>query len=313
MCSQSVKGETMPEIKTRLIPVIMAGFVLALIAPDGLLSNQEKGYSIFHETMADMTWQEVEKAAAEGAIILLPTAVIEEHGPHMGCGVDTYLAYQTCRLARRELESRGVKTLIVPPFYWGINRTTHVFPGTFTVRPETMQALLEDILRSLKSWGFKQVFNINWHYDGGHISTLFQTIRNAKKSVGIDTYFVLPEEDVARFRLRGDEPFIVVHKSPPMEQADQKYLDLHAGGGETGIMAAHFPDQVDIELTKKLKSTELTMQDVGEWVIDAKKVTPLGYFGDPASFDIPEAKKYHEAFCRMIADAIEKKVKKGKQ
>ncbi len=287
---------------------IMIILALTLIAPDAM-SSIEEGYSIFHETMADMTWQEVEKAAKEGAIILLPTAVIEEHGPHMGCGVDTYLAYQTCKLTRRELESRGIKTLIAPPFYWGINRTTHVFPGTFTVRPETMRALLEDILLSLKSWGFKRVYNINWHYDGGHISTLFQTIKNAQESVGINTYFVLSEEDFRRFGLKGDEPFIVVHKSPPGEAEPQEFLDLHAGAGETGIMASHFPDQVDMELTKTLKPTQLTYRDVGEWVTNAKKVTPLGYFGDPANAKIEESKKYHEAFCKMIADAIEKELK----
>ena len=290
---------------------IMISLGLTLFAPFALPSIEE-GYSIFHETMADMTWQEVEKAAKEGAIILLPTAVIEEHGPHMGCGVDTYLAYQTCKLTRRELESKGIKTLIAPPFYWGINRTTHVFPGTFTVRPETMKALLEDILRSLKSWGFKQVYNINWHYDGGHITTLFQTIKNAQESVGINTYFVLSEEDVRRFGLKGDEPFIVVHKSPSVEAEPQEYLDLHAGAGETGIMAAHFPDQVDMELTQTLKPTQLTYREVGEWVTNAKKVTPLGYFGDPASSNIEESKEFHETFCKMIADAIEKKIKPNK-
>jgi len=303
-----LQGGIMQKMIKPFIPGIMIILVLTLIAPDAM-SSTEEGYSIFHETMADMTWQEVEKAAKEGAIILLPTAVIEEHGPHMGCGVDTYLAYQTCKLTRRELESRGIKTLIAPPFYWGINRTTHVFPGTFTVRPETMKALLEDILRSLKSWGFKRVYNINWHYDGGHISTLFQTIKTAKESVGINTYFVLSEEDVRRFGLKGDEPFIVVHKSPPGEAEPQEFLDLHAGSGETGIMAAHFPDQVDMELTRTLKPTQLTYRDVGKWVTDAKTVTPLGYFGDPASSKIDESKEYHEVFCKMIADAIEKDLK----
>jgi creatinine amidohydrolase len=172
-----------------------------------------------------------------------------------------------------------------------------------------MKALLEDILLSLKSWGFKRVYNINWHYDGGHLSTLFQTIKNAQESVGINTYFVLSEEDFRRFGLKGDEPFIVVHESPPGEAEPQEYLDLHAGAGETGIMAAHFPDQVDMELTKTLKPTQLTYRDVGEWVTNAKKVTPLGYFGDPASSKIEESKEYHEAFCKMIADAIEKELK----
>ena len=37
------------------------------------------GYSIFHETMADMTWLEVERAARNGAVVLWGLGVIEEH------------------------------------------------------------------------------------------------------------------------------------------------------------------------------------------------------------------------------------------
>jgi creatinine amidohydrolase len=127
--------------------------------------------------------------------------------------------------------------------------------------------------------------------------------------VGIDTYFVLSDEDVRRFGLKGNESFILVHKSPQMESEAQEFLDLHAGAGETGIMAAHFPDQVNMELTKNLKPTQLTIRDVGKWVTDAKKVTPLGYFGDPAKADLKEAMEYHVAFCKMIAEAIENRQK----
>jgi creatinine amidohydrolase len=268
------------------------------------------GYSIFHETMVDMPWTEVEKAAKQGAIVLLPTAVIEEHGPHMGCGVDTYGTYMACKLARRELEARGIRTLIAPPFYWGINGTTHVFGGTFTVRPETMKAVLHDILDSLKNMGFTNIFNINMHGDGLHCVTVMQSIIEARKSLGINAYSVLSEEEVARYRLKGNEPFLVVHKSPPSDEPSQQYLDIHAGGGETGIMAAFFPDQVDVALAKTLKPTKLTGDKVVEWLKDARRVTPLGYFGDPASFNTAEGKKYLEDTCKMIADSIERSLKK---
>lgn len=52
-----------------------------------------KGYSIFADTMADMTYQEVEQYAIEEAVILFPIAVIEEHGPHLPLGTDTYITY----------------------------------------------------------------------------------------------------------------------------------------------------------------------------------------------------------------------------
>ncbi len=268
------------------------------------------GYSIFHETMVDMPWPEVEKAAEQGAIVLLPTAVIEEHGPHMGCGIDTYGTYMACKLTRRELEARGIRTLIAPPFYWGINGTTHVFGGTFTVQPETMKAVLRDILSSLKDMGFTNIFNVNMHGDGLHCVTILQSIIEARKSLGINAHCVLSEEEAARYRLKGDEPFLVVHKSPPSDAASQQYLDIHAGAGETGIIAAFFPDQVDTALAKTLKATNLTGDKVVEWLKDARRVTPLGYLGDPASFNAAEGKKYLEDTCKMIADSIERSLKK---
>ncbi len=48
-----------------------------------------------------MTWPQIEEAVKEGAIALLPTGVIEAHGPHMGLGVDAYGANIHCKLTRR--------------------------------------------------------------------------------------------------------------------------------------------------------------------------------------------------------------------
>jgi creatinine amidohydrolase len=268
------------------------------------------GYSIFHETMVDMNWPDVEKAAEQGAVVLLPTAVIEEHGPHMSCGIDTYGAYLVCKLTRRELESRGIKTLIAPPFYWGINGTTHVFPGSFTVRKETMKALLHDILSSLKSWGFNDIFNLNFHGDGQHCMTVLESIIDARETLGLNTYCVLSEIEVMRYGLSGDEPFIVTHMSPPSDEQPQEFLDIHAGADETGIVAAFFPGQVDTDLALILEPTRITYDEVARWLIDARRVTPLGYLGDPAGFDADAAREYLEADCILIADSIEQQITK---
>lgn len=64
------------------------------------------GYSIFDETMVDMTWTDIEKVVQEGAIALLPTGVIEEHGPHMGLAVDIYIAYLLCKLTEGSWKPR---------------------------------------------------------------------------------------------------------------------------------------------------------------------------------------------------------------
>ncbi len=40
-------------------------------------------FSVFEETMVEMTWQEVQAGADKGAIVLLPVGIVEGHGPHL--------------------------------------------------------------------------------------------------------------------------------------------------------------------------------------------------------------------------------------
>ena len=253
----------------------------------GADTRRKEEYSIFHETMADMTWPEVEQAAKAKAIVLLPIAVIEEHGPHMGLGADAYLTYDACKTVRSELEKRGIRAIVAPPFYWGINTSTGSFPGSFTVRKETMKAVLYDIHASLYKWGFTQVISLNLHGDQDHGVAILEAIREIRAGLGMEASGVCSEGALGRFGLTGQEPGVIVHKEP----ASAEYRDVHAGAAETGAMLAHFPDQVNVELARTLQP----QQDFA----------PLGYWGAPAKFDIKAAREYDEARYRMTADAIE--------
>src|SRR5476649_2879198 len=86
-----------------------------------------RGYSIFHDTMADMTYPEIAEAAASGAAALWGLGVIEQHGPHLP------LAYAVLRRVKALLADRGIASLIVPPFFWGVNHVTGRFPGSFEI------------------------------------------------------------------------------------------------------------------------------------------------------------------------------------
>jgi len=293
-----------------LIFILAAGWFAAAAGdqtgpPQKSAAATSGGYSIFHETMVDMSWPEIEKAAKEGAIVLMTTAVIEEHGPHMSCGIDTYMGYFLCKLTRRELESRGVKAVIAPPFFWGVNSATHVFPGTFAIRSETMKALLGDIFASLKAMGFRHVFNINAHGDGQHRKAAIEAILEAQKQTGLDIRYLVSVDDARQAGLTGEPPaWVLLHQMPPAEGSKSPYLDIHAGAGETGIVAAFFPGLVNLSLAKTLPSTRLTPQQIGDWLRDARKVTPLGYVGDPAKSNAEEARALVQEWCRMMADAI---------
>jgi len=273
--------------------------------PSSTSQLTDDGYSVFAETMVDRPWPDIEKAAKDGAVVLMTTAVIEEHGPHMGCGTDTYLGYLLCKLTRHELESKGVKAVIAPPFFWGVNSATHAFPGSFAIRPETAKALLGDIFASLKAMGFSRVFIINAHGDGQHKRAVIQSILEAQKSTGLDIRYLVSAADIRQLGLTGEPPsWVLLHEMPPDEGPKTAALDIHAGAGETGLMAAYFPGLVDERLARKLPPTKLTGAQIGEWLKDARKATPLGYVGNPAGYDTKEALAYVPAWARMMAEAI---------
>jgi creatinine amidohydrolase len=272
--------------------------------------DMKGGYSILTGTMGDMTWPEIETAAKNHAIVLLPVGVIEEHGPHIACGTDIYLAYLDCRLVSQELAKRDLPAIIGPPIYWGINSSTRNFPGSFDVRPEIMTALLTDILANLKHWGFSEIYYVNLHGEAVQNLVIVQSAKESRQQLQIDTRVVMSDRMSRRFGLKGDEHYILsVDYDPPPGGPNVAVPDFHAGAEETGDMVAFFPDLVNRKLVGSLKAPSVEEGGYSNWGKDARKVTPLGYAGDPAAYDSSWSRKAVLDYCMAIAQAIEKKHK----
>lgn len=269
------------------------------------------GNSIFDETMVEMKWPEVAKTVQSGAIVLFPTGVIEEHGPHMGLGVDIYMACMVCRLVRQELAKRGIQALIAPPFYWGINQVTASFPGSFSVKKDTLLQNIVDILACLARWGVSYTFNINWHDDLQHCKTVLEGIEKTRLETGLRAYGVISDMLAGRLGSAATASHVLVYKLPVEEAARPSSPDIHAGAGETGAMAAFYPDQVDLAAARTLKPTHLSPEEFKSWRegwSEAVRLTPLGYLGNPAAFDREEGRRFVTQLSLAIADVIEKRV-----
>jgi len=274
-----------------------------------------KGYSIFDGTMADMTWPDVEKAAKSGAIVIVQIGTVEQHGPHMAQGTDTYMGQVVAKLVKQSLESKGIQTLIVPPFYFGMSGYKGAFPGTFSSRPETVKAVLYDIVDSLKVSGFNNVFVFSWHQEPQHNTAVLEGTKEARSGTGTKTYFVLPPWSglAPRLGITGkEEHIIIVPPPPPPAGPPPQFRDVHAGKGETGDMAAFFPDLIDEAMAKTLQPNQKTGADLAKWPrdpVEMRKFQPNGYIGDPASFDVEAEKKDVEDWVKRMADTIESVVK----
>ncbi len=272
------------------------------------MDKQMGRVNIFEETMAHLTYIQIEEAAQEGTIVLFPVGVIEEHGPHLPLAVDVYGSYIQSRVVKSELEKKGIKSLIAPPFYWGINIATGSFGGSFTCREETMISILSDAMASLKSWGFDQVFFINHHLDGGHTKALDKAIRKVRMEIGIGAYWIMDQLVAKRLGFKEDETHLIIHKSLMPSGPPPLYLDLHAEGYETSFMWHYLPELVNLEVLRELKPTNLTMKDLLVWRkggMEARKITPQGYFGDPTTANPNMGKEEIETYGRIVAEVIE--------
>ena len=187
-------------------------------------------YSIFKDTMVDLTYQDIEKLVEEEAVVLFPIAVIEEHGPHLPLGTDTYLTYTLIQHTKKLLEDMGIKSVVAPPFYWGINVATGGFPGSFTVKVDTMKAVIKDTIDCFEEWGFTKVFMLNMHGDFLHSKTIVEIAKEISETERkINVYDIIPEFFANLIGLEGNEPYILVQKEPETEETQPpQYLDIHA-------------------------------------------------------------------------------------
>jgi creatinine amidohydrolase len=264
--------------------------------------------NIFEETMAHMTYVQIEEAARKEAIVLFPTAVIEEHGPHLPLAVDVYGSYLQSRAIKKELEVKEIKALIAPPFYWGINIATSSFSGSFTSREETVVSVLFDAMACLKHWGFDQVFFINHHMDGGHVKAVDKAIRKARMEIGIAAFWVIDQFFAKQFGFKEEEPHLLIHKSLIAPGSPPVNLNIHAEAYETSFMWHYLPESVDLEVWRTLKPTNLTMKDLLVWQkggLVARRITPQGYFGDPTSANPETGRREMEAYGKVAAGVIE--------
>lgn len=178
------------------------------------------------------TWPEVERYLGHRHAIVLPIGSTEQHGPTGLIGTDAITAET---IARTVGDRTG--TLVGPTIPVGMAHHHMAFPGSMTLRPSTLIALLRDYVMSLASHGFRTMLFINGH--GGNINSVnaafyevYEEVRatrgDAAPSVQchLCNWFTLPGVAALQQELFGDRE------------------GWHATPSEVSVTQAVHPDQV---------------------------------------------------------------------
>ena len=106
------------------------------------------------------TWEELpQDLAAAHSAAMLPVGATEQHGPHLGCGVDSVIAERLCAAVAGRT---GVPMLPTLPYGCSLGHSRR-WPGTIGIEPVTLIELVTQIGDWAFHGGVRRLFIVNAH------------------------------------------------------------------------------------------------------------------------------------------------------
>lgn len=143
-----------------------------------------------------LTRYEVADRLEERGLVVIPTGSVEQHGPHLPVGTDTYVVRAVAKRVAARLDG-----LYVPFSAFGVTPFHADMAGAIDLSEETMMALFEDVCESLIEQGADAVVVVNWHE--GNTAALDTAARRLQREHR-DVRFVFSHANYAAQERYGD-------------------------------------------------------------------------------------------------------------
>jgi creatinine amidohydrolase len=205
----------------------------------------------------------------------------ENHGFHLPFGTDTFVSSMLAEQVAAQVDG----LLVLPPINVGMSQHYAHFPFTLTLQPETLIAVLKDILRGVIANGIERIFIMNGH--DGNIAP----IEIASRAIKL-------EHPTARIAAL-DAWWVTAGKLLPKGTFEVWDGLGHAGEGETSIGLALFPELIEMEHAKGVVPSLPENVDI-KWLFG--ELTNTGATGDPTKATAAKGEK-------MVAVLVEAVVK----
>ncbi len=222
------------------------------------------------------------------SIAVLPTAAIEQHGPHLPVGTDTMIMEGMLRAFRKNCPE-DIDPWILPVQAVGKSNEHLWAKGTLTLTAGTALTAWTEIGLSVARAGFRKIVIVNSH--GGNLDLISILSRELRVEAGMLAIkcqwgsFGHPEG---------------------MYSAHEKQFGIHGGDVETSLMLEFAPNSVDMSKVANFVSAAETdlIPPIGPisrgWI--AADLNPAGTVGDASK---ATAEKGRETAAHQVAGFIE--------
>lgn len=235
--------------------------------------------------LTKMTWQDVEAGLEESSLVVVPTASVEQHGPHLPLSVDTLRARELGRRVADELSC-----FLAPVVRPGMSDHHMGFPGTISLSEETFRSVVRDYCESLADHGFTDVALFTSH--GGNTDALDAVADRLDADLDADVF------------VAGDREGMMAARTSAMAESGvtPEQAGAHAGAAETAFLLETNPG-----LVKPTAGATGFVGDVSEVSLDdgVRAVSENGVLGDPEQATLEQGERLIESCAEYFVGEIE--------
>lgn len=246
-----------------------------------------------------MTWEEVDAHLRRDRLVLVPIGSTEQHGPAGVLGVDTYVA----TMLVEEVGAR-MDALCAPPLWYGDSSHHMGFPGTISLRTETLIAVVRDVAESLAHHGFDRIVFVNGH-KGVNLAGIGSAVRRLHEETLPGVMFAVADplhlarsaapriKEAAEHHAGELELSQVLHRHPDLIRTD-RVTDASApfaevfGGFVGGDLFGPAPDGVEIIWSSA----------------EQRAFAPTGSLSPSTGLSEDKGRRYHEHMVERLCELV---------
>ena len=242
---------------------------------------------------AYLNWKQVDALPRDRTLLILPTAAIEQHGPHLPLATDTLINNVVLGRAL-DLLPIDAPVYALPPVCYGKSNEHLGFPGTLSVSSATFMAVLRDLGASVAATGFQRLVLFNTH--GGNTSLVDVMARDLRAEFGLRTFTIFGSGGAT---FEGLNP-------------QERTYGFHAGELETAYLLAATPELVDtsaytVNYIASINDKKLLAPENGAanfaWL--TRDIAPSGVMGDPRPATAANGELWLNAAAKRIAAVLQ--------